>query len=475
MIAVLAVTAVFGTGLTTLAGASWAAPTVRVDTLNAFQKTNKYVGGTTIGLKGSSLNLVTRAVIGGIEVQIAQKRGASLQLSVPAFETARRVSVDLYQGGTKRNTQFINVPAATGTVVNSLNTWQLSNPYAGGSSISVTGVRLNTITRASIGGIDVKILAKRGTYLQVLVPAFQNAGSASLVLYQGGTRKSGQNIRIPARSGTYVNSLNTWQLSNRYDNGHGVSVTGVRLTAVTSVTVGGVEATITEKTNGLLRIDVPNISTGGARNLVFRVGSTILSTQPITVIAPTVAFIGDSYSTAAGASATAKSTSAIIAATMGWTVTNVAAGGTGYGQSLSAPVAQRACGKSYCPSYPEALASLTSAPDYIIVFGGRNQSEVDPAQVGASITAFYAQAKQRFPKATVVAVSPVWDASELPASMTTMRANVKGAAAANGYRYLDIGTPLAGRPDAVTEDLIHPNDRGHRLIADAFTTAFARG
>lgn len=185
-----------------------------------------------------------------------------------------------------------------------------------------------------------------------------------------------------------------------------------------------------------------------------------------------VVFIGDSYTQGTGASMPDQSTAALLADDLGWTVQNLAQSATGYTKSVGLPAAPHTCGKNYCPSYTELLAFLPIHVDTIVVFGGRNQTGEVGADLINAIAGFYARLREAHPETRIIATNPLWDDSTPPYQITTMTKAVRDAALAVDAEYVNIGQPLEGHPELVTEDGIHPNDAGHALLAEDFAAAF---
>jgi len=193
---------------------------------------------------------------------------------------------------------------------------------------------------------------------------------------------------------------------------------------------------------------------------------------PTRTPAKKVVAIGDSYSAGTGASSPSLGWVSIMSRTRDWNVTNLARGGTGYVSSVQVN-AQNACGLDYCPSYPEMIADAVKiSPQVVVVAGGRNDAKVQPSDEAAAIHDFYSQLHAALPQATIVALNPWWDDAGAPASLELMKAAVADAAAAAGGKFVDSGQPLDGKPELLTTDSVHPNDKGHAALAKATSTVF---
>lgn len=190
-----------------------------------------------------------------------------------------------------------------------------------------------------------------------------------------------------------------------------------------------------------------------------------LTTPPTAAPAPTVAFIGDSYSAYSG-TWTLK-----LATAEKWQPKVFALGGTGYVKSIPSGGVQ-ACGQDVCGDYlAQAAGVIAFKPDVVVISGGRNDLGEDPAAVKANAAKLFTKLSTGLPKAKLIVTSPVWDATLLPDGFADLVAAVKAAATDAGVRYVDIGQPLAGKPGLVGPDGVHPTSEGHAAIAAAVSKA----
>jgi len=187
---------------------------------------------------------------------------------------------------------------------------------------------------------------------------------------------------------------------------------------------------------------------------------------------PVVAFIGDSYTAGAGTTKLSRSWVERLARSQGWEAHNFGRGGTGYANGVAGGTAQIACGLDYCPSYIEMIPEAADvSPDIVIVAGGRNEATQPGATQSANIDAFFQELAAQLPDAQVIAVNPLWDDDETPEAVADMSGMVERSVESTGGRFLDIGQPLLGEPGFVAEDGAHPNDDGHKAIAEATSAA----
>lgn len=186
------------------------------------------------------------------------------------------------------------------------------------------------------------------------------------------------------------------------------------------------------------------------------------------VLPPKALFIGDSYTAGVGASEPELRWTTLVSTELGWTEKNEGRGGTGYVKTSGV----EGCGLEHCPIYSEAIAaSTTFTPDVVIISGGRNDGQATEGY-NAAVQGAISTAKKKWPKATVVVTSPIWDDDAAPQWWPTLVTTVREAAAASGATFLDMGHPLQGNVRFVTEDGVHPNDAGHRAIAAEFLAAW---
>lgn len=182
---------------------------------------------------------------------------------------------------------------------------------------------------------------------------------------------------------------------------------------------------------------------------------------------PVAVFIGDSYTQGAGGEG---GFVPIVCRELRWVCTNLGVGGTSH---ITNPVqqtaaeAQIACGRDYCPSYREVIAEAAAAnPAFVVVNGGRNMEWADPQVITDSVQLFYDELTAAVPNATIITVSPIWDDDVAPANMEQIKSIVRTVSDSKAAVFVDIGEPLAGRPDLIV-DGVHPNQQGYELIAQA--------
>lgn len=182
-------------------------------------------------------------------------------------------------------------------------------------------------------------------------------------------------------------------------------------------------------------------------------------------------FIGDSYT--AGVGGTAGGFAPAVAKVKGGAFESLGRGGTGYitNTEQSARDAQNACARDYCESFAEMIEPAVALdPDVVIVSGGRNNARSEEDDLRESISAFYRDIRSRLPEARIIATSPLWDASTPPSSITRIAEIVRESVESVGGTYLDLGQPFEGKPEYISDDEVHPNDKGYRLLSEKITS-----
>lgn len=99
---------------------------------------------------------------------------------------------------------------------------------------------------------------------------------------------------------------------------------------------------------------------------------------------------------------------------------------------------------------------------------GRNDYEACTAAVAGAVAApLFNSKKSLAPNAELIATSPIWDSTDPPQEFALLLEDIETATAEAGACYLDLGEPLAGRRSMIDDDGLHPNDSGHRAIAQS--------
>jgi lysophospholipase L1-like esterase len=189
--------------------------------------------------------------------------------------------------------------------------------------------------------------------------------------------------------------------------------------------------------------------------------------QPVTPEdRPVAVFIGDSYTQGS------EKWPGEVAQAQGWQMVNLAKGGTGYAARLTGSRAAKGCGLDECPNFAEmAVTAIKRTPDVVVVVGGRNDGGKDIAQPAHSL---FKKLRAGLPEARIIAVQPMWDSSPYPALLVGYGKIIKKEVKAVDGEYVKIGSPLAGHPELIRGDGVHPTGEGQRVLGRAVNEALGR-
>jgi acyl-CoA thioesterase-1 len=178
---------------------------------------------------------------------------------------------------------------------------------------------------------------------------------------------------------------------------------------------------------------------------------------------PVAVFIGDSYTQGSG------KWPGMVAKAQRWEMVNLARGGTGYAARLTGQTAQKGCGLDECPNFVEmADVAIKRKPDVVVVAGGRNDGGVDIADPTHTL---FRKVRDALPEARIIAIQPMWDASPYPGFLVGYGRVIRKEVEAVDGDYVKIGNPLAGRPELVKDDGVHPTTAGQEVLAEAINEA----
>lgn len=192
-------------------------------------------------------------------------------------------------------------------------------------------------------------------------------------------------------------------------------------------------------------------------------------TPPVTYTPPPspteVAFLGDSFTVGTGAEGKFNRWTSLIARNHNWDELNYGLGGTNFNSAGMFANGQ--------PYYERMTDLIMSDPDIVIVSSAGNGVRTEDQQAGIDRT--FKELREALPEAQIFAVSPIHWAGEFPEPKVPFGGQVQDGVEAVGGKYLDIGHPLERRPDAISDvDDVHPNNTGHRVLADAVEAELAQ-
>ena len=146
----------------------------------------------------------------------------------------------------------------------------------------------------------------------------------------------------------------------------------------------------------------------------------------------------------------------LVSQHFGWREVNAGCDGSGYTQM----------GAGCSSTYRERVDRLLEEdPDVIVVSGGISDLGAGLGEIEAAVHATFVTLRDTFPDATIYAVGAVGTDRRSVHSIEDLNAIVETQSAKVGAIYVDLGDPLAGRPDLLAVDG-SPNAEGHAVLAE---------
>ena len=196
---------------------------------------------------------------------------------------------------------------------------------------------------------------------------------------------------------------------------------------------------------------------------VMTVAVAALAVAPVTACAPqpppTAIFVGDSDTV--GASLPSDQVNnrwpTLVSQSLGWREVNAGCDGSGYTR----------IGIDCSTTYRESVDRvLDEDPDVIVVSGGISDLGATLGEIEAAVHGTFVTLRDTFPDATIYAVGAVAVDPTTTHSVTDLNRIVAEQSAKVDAVYVDLGEPLAGRPDLLAAGGQHPNADGHAVIAE---------
>ncbi|KQP56824.1 hypothetical protein ASF51_02675 [Agreia sp. Leaf283] len=151
----------------------------------------------------------------------------------------------------------------------------------------------------------------------------------------------------------------------------------------------------------------------------------------------------------------------LIGQATNWQLTDLASDGTGF----------TAVGDDGDTFQDEAVEAVALHPSIVIIAASSNDLGEDPTEVSDDITATMSYLRDSLPDAQIIAFNAFWGADAPPPELAALDSDLEYASASIGAHYLDIGQPLAGRPQLMQFDGVHPTARGLVVLAAAIAAA----
>jgi len=181
---------------------------------------------------------------------------------------------------------------------------------------------------------------------------------------------------------------------------------------------------------------------------------------------PLVAFYGDSYTLGTGASDLSLRWSTQLAELRGWREFNPSVNGLGFINNR----------RSFAADDLPALI-IAQQPDIVIITMGLNDAfsfDRAGAAIEQQIDADFERLTTALPDARFVVVEPFWYRPDRPESHLTVIRWVQEAAERYDLPYIaGASTWIAGAPELMAADGLHPNDEGYALMLRTMDAALA--
>ncbi|WP_295822962.1 SGNH/GDSL hydrolase family protein [uncultured Microbacterium sp.] len=152
----------------------------------------------------------------------------------------------------------------------------------------------------------------------------------------------------------------------------------------------------------------------------------------------------------------------LLAARAHVSLTNLACPGMGF-------VVQGDCGTAYAGLVP-AVAALQ--PQLLVVESSSNDFWEDEDEIRIDTADTVDQLRAAAPDARIIGLSTIWnDDPDVPTDTKVTSDALKDAVEKVGGTFIDVGQPLAGHPEWMQEDDVHPTPRGQRAIEQTVMSA----
>lgn len=159
---------------------------------------------------------------------------------------------------------------------------------------------------------------------------------------------------------------------------------------------------------------------------------------------------------------------------LGWNLTNLAKPGTGFTHGNKLGV----CAGNNCPSIADmAITAITKKPDVVVISGGLNDCSAalkDAPRAQTAINQTFNSLRRGLPYTPIIAMSVIQNkGARIPECYARINTWIASAAENNQIAFIpDVSQWIAGKPELLSKDRIHPNDAGHTEIARRFVMWF---
>ncbi|MCU1481451.1 MAG: hydrolase family protein [Subtercola sp.] len=178
---------------------------------------------------------------------------------------------------------------------------------------------------------------------------------------------------------------------------------------------------------------------------------------------PVVAAIGDSIMDGHGVGAD-QAWPVLVSEANDWQLTNLSIDGTGFLQ----------VGNDGNTFESQVIEAAEADATVVIISASSNDLGQDPDTLAQATLATMTSLRSELPNAQIIALSAFWGDTDAPPQLSDINTDLQNAAAATGATYIDIGQPLAGDPDLMQSDDVHPTSDGLAQLAASINAAITQ-
>lgn len=251
-------------------------------------------GGTTVTLTGTGLTGATGLTVGGAAASdvVVAPGGGSLTATVPPSEAAGPAGlVVVFPAGTAdAGTITYVAPTLTGIA-------PVEGPTSGGTTVALTGTGLSAASAVTFGGTPATAVTPTADGLSVTAPAHAAGPVAVAVTLPGADPAPLAFTYLEDGSDATVDGVDPDELPT---SGGTVTVTGSGLGDAIGMTVGGIEVTDFDATDGAVTGTVPATETPGEQDVVLIFPAGEVPAGTVTLVAPAVTGIAPASGVTSG-------------------------------------------------------------------------------------------------------------------------------------------------------------------------------
>lgn len=224
-------------------------------------------GGTSVTITGTNLGSASSVSFGGVNGTITANTASSIVVTTQTGSASGAVDilVTTSLGTAVKTGGFVYIPAPA---ISSLSPDQ--GQSGGGDSVVISGTNLSGATSVKFGANDATITANTAGTVTVTTPA-GTVGQVSVSVTTAGGSVTSPNAftYLPGPTVTGITPA-----GGPVAGGTSVTITGTNLDAVSSVTFGGISATITSNTSTQLVVTTSPRSAGLVNIVITNAGGT---------------------------------------------------------------------------------------------------------------------------------------------------------------------------------------------------------